>query len=114
MELGKEIRFYVIHGTATMINKMVWRRFHLPSIKSRKVVRVGSNISFDKLCYRYPPSEILKMFKKLSPKTIVATHPTYINRRSVISKKGPTLKVFSLLLKNGVTFKKVEVETWDK
>lgn len=110
-ELGREMRFYVIHGTGTLVNKIIWRRFRPPSIRSKEVVCVRDDINFDKLCYRYPPSEVLKMFKKLSPKTMVVTHPTYMNRRSVLSKKGPTYKVFSFLLKNGVTFEKVKVET---
>jgi len=107
-ELGREIRFYVIHGTGTLINKVLWRRFRPPSIKAKEVVRVGIDTNFDKLCYRYPPSEILKVFDKLDPNTVVVTHPTYVNRQSILSKKGSTLKVFSFLLKNGVTFEKVK------
>jgi hypothetical protein len=109
-ELGREIRLYAIHGTGTLINKVLWRRFRPPSIRSKEVVYVRDDVNFDKLCYRYSPSEILKMFKKLSPKTMVVTHPTYINRRSVLSKKGPTLEMFSLLLENGVAFEKINVE----
>lgn len=109
-ELGREIKFYVIHGTGTLINKIVWRRFHPPSIKSKKVKCVGGNINLDRLCYLYSPSEILKMFKKLNSKTTVVTHPTYINRRSVLSKKGPTSETFSFLLKSGVRFEKIRVE----
>jgi hypothetical protein len=109
-ELGREIRLYVIHGTGTLINKMLWRRFRPPSIKSKEIVSVRDDINFDKLCCWYSPSEILKMFRKLSPKTMIVTHPTYVNRRSILSKKGPTLKMFSFLLKNGVTFEKVKVE----
>jgi len=110
-EVRREIRFYAIHGTGTLINKILWRRFRPPSIRSKGVVSVRDDVNFDKLCYRYSPSEVLKMFKKLSPKTMVVTHPTYMNRRSVLSNKGPTYKVFSFLLKNGVTFEKVKVET---
>ena len=110
-ELGREIRLYVIHGTGTLINKVLWRRFRPPSIKSKEIISVRDDINFDKLCYRYPPSEILKMFKKLSPKIMVVTHPTYVNRQSILSKKGPTLKVFSLLLRNEVRFEKVKAET---
>jgi len=110
-EVRREIRFYAIHGTGTLINKILWRRFRPPSIRSKGVVSVRDDVNFDKLCYRYSPSEVLKMFKKLSPKTMVVTHPTYMNRRSVLSNKGPTYKVFSFLLKNDVTFEKVKVET---
>jgi hypothetical protein len=109
-ELGREIKLYVIHGTGTRINKMIWRRFRHPAIKSREIVKVGFDINFDKLCYGRSPYEILKMFKKLSPKTIVVTHPLYLNHRSILSKKGPTLEAFSSLLENGITFESIKVE----
>lgn len=94
-ELGKEIRFYAIHGTGTLANEILWRRFRPPSINSKEVKGVGADINFDKLCYRYPPSEVLKVFKKLSLKTIFVTHSSYVNRRSILFRKGPTLEVFS-------------------
>lgn len=109
-ELDREIKFYAIHGTGTLVNKIIWRRFCPPFIRSKEVVCVRDDVNFDKLCYRYPPSEILKMFKKLSPKTMVVTHPTYTNRRSVLSKKGPTSGTFYFLLKNGVRFEKIRIE----
>jgi len=109
-EPGRKIRFYVIHGTGTLVNKLIWRRFHPPSIKSQELVSVKDDINFDKLCYRYPPSKILEMFKKLNPKTMVVTHPTYMNRRSILSKKGQTSETFSFLLKNGVRFEKIRIE----
>jgi hypothetical protein len=109
-ELDRKIKFYVIHGTGTPLNKIIWRRFRPPTIKSKEMVSVGFDINFDKLCYRYSPYEILKMFKKLSPKTIVVTHPLYMNRRSIPSKKGPTFEAFSLLLKNGIIFEKIKGE----
>ena len=105
--LGRKIRFYVIHGTSTLINKILWRRLYPPSIKSKEIIRFGGDIDFDKLCYWHSPSEILKMFKKLNSKTVVVTHPTYINRRSFLSKKGPTFKALSLLLKEGIKFESV-------
>ena len=106
-ELGRKIRLYVIHGTGTPINKLIWRRLRPPAIKSKEIVSVGFDINFDKLCYRHSPTEILEMFKKSSPKTIVATHPLYMNHQSILSKKGPTLEALSLLLKNGITFEKI-------
>jgi len=109
-ELGREIRFYAIHGTGTLINKVLWRRFRHPSIESKELVCIRDDINFDKLCYRYPPCEILKIFKKLSSKTMVVTHPTYMNRRSVLSKKGPTSETFSFLLKSGLRFEKIRIE----
>jgi hypothetical protein len=109
-EIGRKIKFYVIHGTGTPLNKLIWRRFRPPIIKSKQIVKVGFDINFDKLCYRRSPSEILAIFRKLSPKTIVVTHPLYINHQSILSKKGPTLETFRLLLKNGITFEKIKVE----
>jgi len=35
-ELGREIRFYAIHGAGTLVNKIIWRRFHPPSIRSEE------------------------------------------------------------------------------
>ena len=110
-ELGREIRLYVIHGTGTRINKMIWRRFRHPTIKSREIVKVGFDINFDKLCYGNSPHEILKRFKTLSPKTIIVTHPLYINHRSLLSKKGSTLEALSLLLENGIVFEKITLES---
>lgn len=110
-EIGREIRFYVIHGTGTLINKLLWRRLRPPSVESREIVRVrGASINFDKFCYRHSPHAILKMFKKLSRKTIIVAHPTYINRSSILSKKGPTLGMFSFLLKNGIRFEKMRIK----
>jgi hypothetical protein len=109
-ELGRKIRLYVIHGTGTPINKLIWRRFRPPAIKSKEIVSVGFDINFDKLCYGHSPYEILKMFERLSPKTIVVTHPLYINRQSILSKKGPTLEAFYLLFENGITFEKIKGE----
>jgi len=54
-ELGREIKCYVIHATGTLINKVLWRRFRPPSIRSKEVVSVRDGKNFDKLCYRYPP-----------------------------------------------------------
>jgi len=50
---------------------------------------------------------ILKMFKRLKEEVIVITHSTYLNRRSILSKKGPTFKTFHLLLENGIKFEKI-------
>ena len=108
-ELGREIKLYVIHGTGTRINKIIWRRFRPPAIKSKEIVSVGFDINFDKLCYGHSPYEILKMFRKLSPKTIIVTHPLYINHRSLLSKKGSTLEALSLLLENGIMFEKIKI-----
>jgi len=109
-ELSREIKLYVIHGTGTLINKLIWRRFRHPTIKSREIMKVGFDINFDKLCYEHSPYEILRMFKKLSPKTIIVTHPLYLYHRSILSKKGPTLQAFSLLLESGVRFEKIKAE----
>jgi len=103
-KIKKEIRFFVVHGTGTPINKLLWRRLHLPSIKSEDVIRIGVDVDIDKLCYLHSPNTILKMFKKLKKEIIVITHPTYLNRRSVLSKKGPTFETFRLLLENGIKF----------
>jgi hypothetical protein len=73
-------------------------------------VKVGFDINFDKLCYEHSPYEILEMFKKLSPRTIIVTHPLYLYHRSILSKKGPTLQAFSLLLENGIKFENIKVE----
>jgi hypothetical protein len=109
-EIGRKIKFYVIHGTGTMVNKMIWRRFRHPAIRSKEIVKVGFDINFDKFCYGRSPYEILKMFKELSPKTIVVTHPLYLNHQSILSKKGPTLEALSLLLKNGIKFEKIALD----
>jgi hypothetical protein len=109
-ELGTKIRLYVIHGTGTRINKMIWRRFRHPAIKSKEIVKVGFDINFDKLCYNHSPQEILEKFRKLSPSTVIATHPLYINHRSLLSKKGRTLQALSFLLENGIAFKKMKVQ----
>jgi hypothetical protein len=106
-ELGMKIKLYVIHGTGTPLNKMIWRRFRPPTIRSREIVKVGFDINFDKLCYGHSPNEILELFQKLSPKTIVATHPLYLKHQSILSKKGPTLDALQLLLKNRITFEKI-------
>jgi len=62
--IKREIRFFVVHGTSGLINKLLWRRLTQPSIKSNKVLRLGSDIDFDKLCYLHSPNTILRIFKE--------------------------------------------------
>jgi hypothetical protein len=106
-ELDREIKLYVIHGTGTRINKMIWHRFRHPSIKSKEIVKVGFDINFDKFCYGHSPNQTLEEFKKLCSKTVIATHPLYINHRSLLSKKGSTIEALRLLLENGIVFEKI-------
>jgi len=55
-KIKREIKFFVVHGTSTPINKVLWRRLRPPSIKSEKVIRVGADVDLDKLCYLHSPN----------------------------------------------------------
>jgi len=104
---GKKINYYSIHGTSSLLARIMWRRLkteipRIPEDFPLQSFHQFPAIGIDSLCYLYPAEQVRQMAEdEIRKGNAVYFHPIWLFQRGRLNRRGPFYQVLKEILNDG-------------